>query len=101
MEKDPEIIELLEWLRDRLADSFAVSDHWEADPCAIGLSSPEDASQLVYISNSGTPSESYAVELESAPAPDSDLPYRTVGRFDLVSRQELLGILTAHLKILN
>ena len=47
-EKDEAII-ALDWLQLRLGDQFTVTDHWEADLCAIGNSVPDDPAQLVYI----------------------------------------------------
>jgi hypothetical protein len=38
MEKDATITELLDWLRERLGNEFSITDHWEADLCAIGIS---------------------------------------------------------------
>lgn len=99
MEKDATITELLDYLRERLGNAFAISDRWEADLCAIGISAPTDAAQLVYILTWGRPSGYYAVVLETAPPTGSELPYEDIGEFDLVSRDELLGIVKKHLRI--
>ena len=99
MEKDSEITDLLQWLRQKLGDSFIVVDHWEGDLCAIGLSSPNDPSQLVYVLTFERPPGRYAVELESPPVAGSDLPYRSVGKFDFLSREELLVIVKDHIQI--
>jgi len=99
MQKDATIIELLDWLRERLGDAFAINDHWEGNLCAIGISAPGNPAQLVYISTWRRPSGYYAVELESAPPPDSEMPYEEIGEFDFVSRDELLGIVKTHLRI--
>jgi hypothetical protein len=99
MEKDATVMELLDWLRERLGNAFTVTDNWEPDLCAIGISAPDDPAQLVYILTWGRPAGRYAVELETAPPEGSDLPFQTVGRFDLISREELLGIVTKHLGI--
>jgi hypothetical protein len=99
LEKDATITELLDWLRERLGNTFTVTDHWEADLCAIGISAPNDPAQLAYILSWGRPAGFYAVELESAPRNDSEMPYRDIGKFDSVSREELLGIIAKHLGI--
>lgn len=99
MEKDQAIIELLGWLQQRLGHQFTVTDHWEADLRAIGVSAPDDPAQLVYILSAERPAGRFAVELESASLPGSELPYRTIGKFDLISREDLLGIITKHLGI--
>jgi hypothetical protein len=99
MEKDRSIVDLLDWLRETLGDAFVVTDHWEADLCAVGISAPRDPARLVYILTWGRPQGHYAVELETAPLPDSQEPYENVGKFDLVSRDELLRIVRKHLRI--
>ena len=90
MEKDAAIIELLQWLRQQLGNSFMITDHWEGDLSAVGISSPDDPSQLVYMLSFGRPAGRYAVELESVPVAGSDLPFRSIAKFDLVSRKETL-----------
>jgi len=99
MEKDATIIELLSWLRPRLGNKFAVTDHWEADLFAVGISAPDDPAQLVYIVSWGRPAGHYGVELESAPLPGSDAPYQAVGKVKAVSREGLLRIIENHLRI--
>jgi hypothetical protein len=99
MEKDQAIIELLDWLQQRLGDQFTVTDHWEALLCAIGISASDDPAQLVYIQVMDAIAGRFAVELESEPSPGSDLLYRTIGKFDSVTREDLLGIITKHLGI--
>jgi hypothetical protein len=101
MEKDATVTELLSWLRQRLGNRFVVTDHWDADLCAVGISAPNDPAQLVYISSWGRPAGHYGVELESAPLPGSDAPYQTVGEFQAVNREELLRIVENHLRISN
>lgn len=76
-----------------------ITDHWEGDLFAVGISSPDDPSQLVYILTFGRPAGRYAVELESAPVAGSDLPFRSIAKFDLVSREELLTIVKDHFQI--
>ena len=99
MEKDPQIIDLLNWLHERLGDQFAITDHWEGDLRAIGISASEDPTQLVYILSHECPTGSYALQLESAPRPGSKMAYQDAGKFDSVSREELLAIVTQHLRI--
>ncbi len=73
-----------------------VTDHWEGHLAAVGVSPPDNPSQLVYILSFGRPAGHYAVELESAPVAGSEVPHRTVAKFDLVSREELLEIIKDH-----
>jgi hypothetical protein len=53
----------------------------------------------VYISSWRRAAGYYTVELESAPLAGSEMPYEDVGKFDQVSRDELLGIIKRHLRI--
>ena len=99
VEKDFTIIDLVNWLRERLGDAFAITDHWEADFSAIGLSAPSDPKQLVYILTRGRPKNRYAAQLETSPPAGSDFLYNTVGKFESLSREELLAIIVKHLGI--
>jgi len=99
MEKDTTITELLSWLRKRLGNKFVVTNHWDADLCAVGISAHNDPAQLVYILSWGRPPGHYGVELESAPLPGSAAPYQTVGKFQAVPREELLRIILDHLRL--
>jgi hypothetical protein len=96
MEKDATITELLAWLEERLGRAFTVTDHWESDLCAIGISAPNDPAQLVYISIYGQPRGRYAIALESATLPGSEPRFQDDGKFDSVDREELLRIMTEH-----
>jgi hypothetical protein len=95
--KDAEIREVLSWLRDRLGPTFLVIDHWDGDLCATGVAAMHDPQQLVYISSWNRPSGHYFVELETAPAPGSELPYASVSKFDSVDRDELARLVAQHL----
>jgi hypothetical protein len=77
MEKHIEIVQLLDWLRDKLGPVFAATDHWESDLRSIGLSTLGDPSQLMYVSSLGA--NRYFVELESAPSPSLNVPFRVAG----------------------
>lgn len=97
--KDDEIRDLLTWLRNRLGQSFVVTDHWEADRSAIGVTAPDDPTQLVYISSCSRPAGTYFVELEAAPATGSEFPYTMVGRFNAIDREQLLRVVGEHLHV--
>jgi hypothetical protein len=95
--KDAEIRAVLSWLRDRLGPSFVVVDHRDGDLCAIGVAAIHDPKQLVYISSWNRPGGRYFVELETAPAPGSEMPYASVSKLDNVDRDELTCIVAQHL----
>jgi hypothetical protein len=97
MKKDSTITELLDWLREKLADGFTVTDHWEADRCAIGIAAPDDPEQLAYISSNNKLASRYYVKLESSALNHQANPPITT--FDSVNRDELLKIVTKHLGI--
>ncbi|TVQ85648.1 MAG: hypothetical protein EA357_00290 [Micavibrio sp.] len=84
MEKDKTIEELLKWLEESVDDDFVVVDHWDADLCAIGISTTTMPQKLVYISTYNQRPESYDVIVETA------LENQQIG---CVSREELLKIL--------
>jgi hypothetical protein len=95
--KDAEIRAVLSWLGDRLGPTFVVVDHWDGDLCAIGVAATHDPKQLVYISSWNRPGGRYFVELETAPAPGSEMQYASVSKFDNVDREELARIVAQHL----
>ena len=96
--KGDEIKDLLSWLGARLGQSFAVVDHWEVDPSSIGVAATDDSKQLIYISCFGRPTGRYFVELETESDDGPHIPYVMVGRFDNVDREQLLRIITEHLR---
>jgi hypothetical protein len=50
MNKNPALIQTVAELRRRLGhNAFKITDHWDADLFAIGLSSPTDDLKLIYI----------------------------------------------------
>jgi hypothetical protein len=97
-EKDSSIHAALGWLTERLGpDAFRVTDHWEPDLYAIGISSPSNASVLVYISTLGESSGLYSYELELPPEPDSEATYRAAGKGSGLTLVELVRVVKAHL----
>ncbi len=95
MDKDVPILELLTWLRERTGDAFQIVDHWEADRRAIGLAACANASQIAYVLSLGL--GLFRVSLETAPLQGSSLPYEEIARYDAMSREQVLAILTQHL----
>jgi hypothetical protein len=99
-EKDPAINELLDCLHDRLGpDAFVLVDHWESDPCAVGIASPRDHGVLAYVSTFGQPPGRYDVEMELPPALGQDFPYRDAGRHADVDFETLTELIRRHLSI--
>jgi hypothetical protein len=97
-DKDSSILSLLDRLRDRLGPgNFDIIDHWESDPYAVGLASPQDHGVLAYISCFGEPEGRYHVELELPPSSGDDLPYREAGRFSDLDFEAMVGVVSEHL----
>jgi hypothetical protein len=97
LDKDPAIVALLRRLRDRLdPNAFDIVDHWELDPCAVGIASPRDHGVLAYISCYGEPPGRYQVELELPPTTRGEMPYQVAGRFDDLDFEALAGVVSSH-----
>jgi hypothetical protein len=99
MKKDSRIIEVLDWLREWLGNTFVVNDHWESDLCAIGISAQKKPSQIMYISTLELPDGLYDVDLDMVTTPGSKVPYETLERHRRVSREELLRFAVQHLEL--
>lgn len=98
LEKDATIHAALEQLWARLgSDAFVVTDHWDSDLCAIGISSPRNRGVLVFISCYGNQPGRYGYELE-LPAQTDDFPYQVAGRASDVSFEELARVVAHHLR---
>jgi uncharacterized protein (DUF433 family) len=96
--QDKAIRHVVTWLKGRLHQSLVILDHWDGDMSAIGLARPESPDQLVYIPTWDRAPGRYLVELETAPALGSKLPYEMVGRYEEVDQESLLGIVREHLR---
>lgn len=98
LEKGAAIHAVLAKLWARLgSDAFVVTDHWDSDISAIGISSPHNRGVLVFISCYGNLPGRYGYELELPPKTD-DFPYEVVGRSSDVSFEELARVVADHLK---
>jgi hypothetical protein len=97
-QKDGRLKSMLSKIERRLGpDAFQVVDHWQADLWAVGIAHPNDEHLLAYIA-ADLPDDRYFVELETLPAPGSELPYAVAGRFQSVSFDELVEPVAAHLR---
>ena len=98
LDKDPAIFDVLDRLRLRLgSDCFVVTDHWEPDLCAVGISSPSNPGVLVYISTYNESPNRYGYELETPPPAGSDALYEVAGRGSDISFEELANVVADHL----
>ena len=93
--KDPAIEHFLGALT-RSGCPWELADHWESDLAAVGVSRPGSPQQLAYLSAGGDPA-TYFVELEVAPAAESEAVYDVVGRAASLTLEEAVGFVRDHL----
>lgn len=99
MKKSERIISLLNQLRSALGEnSFVIADYWDADLNAIGITSPSNKYNLVYINVFGKKSGKFDVQLESKPENNSSIPYKPAGEFENQSFDQLVNIIRKHFK---
>jgi hypothetical protein len=99
LRKDPSIVELLSWLRGQLGDQFVVTDHWEADLYAIGISGIEKPTALAYVSTYGRAEGKYFLDLEIVHASQPAGPGQAIEQYESITRDELLSALSRHFGI--
>ncbi len=83
IDKDPSIIDLLARLRLEERGWF-IRDYWEADLCAVGISSRTQPSRLVYVSTFDKSANDYDYELEQLCSSTGD-------DYDCVSEEQSVG----------
>jgi hypothetical protein len=76
--------------------AFRIVDRWEADLRAVGIAHPNDEHRLAYIAVNEV-DDTYFLELETASAPDSELPYAMTRKFHAVTFDELAMLIAGHL----
>ena len=97
-QKDIKIKTIVRHLQEKLGvDNIVIKDHWDADNCAIGLTT-KDNKNLVYISTYKKKNNEYFVELESAAEDENDV-YKNCGVFDHISVDKVEDIVRAHLNL--
>ena len=92
--KDEDIRQVVRKLQDELSTgAFDIVDHWDADPCAIGIARPDNHGVLVYIA---VCENFYFVSLELPPVKE-DLPYLQTDEFNNIDFKMLVSIVKQHL----
>ncbi|MCO6458610.1 MAG: hypothetical protein J5I93_25160 [Pirellulaceae bacterium] len=77
---------------------WMIRDHWEADLCAIGISSRSCPSRLVYVSTFDRQIGHYDYECEQSTSDDGD-DYVVVDGASNVEYSELLDAMERHLAV--
>ena len=100
MEKTPLLIATVAELRRRLGGSaFAISDHWEADRTAVGLSHPARPGLLMYLAVSEIDPEAFFVSFETSPSGEwVGHPYLPEEEQRVEGLDALADVLAAHLR---
>ena len=76
-------------------DAFDVVDHWDADPCAVGVAPRNDHGFLVYISSLSTTQGVYAYQCECPPTGEA-VPYDADPMVETATYAELLDAVRSH-----
>ncbi|MBN8610866.1 MAG: hypothetical protein J0L92_09800 [Deltaproteobacteria bacterium] len=95
MTKHESILALIARL-DLPSRGWAVMDHWEADLCALGVTSAAHPGRLVYVSTFRFGPDRYHYALELPPRDPNDV-YLPAGEGDDVTFEELLDVMIEHL----
>ena len=99
MQKDPRIIGALLHLENVLGrDSFVVTDHWEADLLAVGVTNPFNPEALAYIAVEGA-SGQFTVIIEGPGKTGSDVFSKDIGRFQCDSLDDVTWVVQDFLTI--
>lgn len=95
--EDPRLLALLHELEASMpAGSYQIVDHWDADACAVGVSSQNEPRRLVYISTYDQEDGAYAFECE-APLEDDADDYQVVDEGNGLKLDTLLMKISSHL----
>jgi len=98
--KDRSIIAALRELKIRFGDALEVTDHWDGDLMAVGVSRSGHPDVLVYFCTFQRGPGRYYVDLESPAPPGSQLLYSQRERFEDVDFEVLAGVVARHLGLI-
>ena len=100
LDKTPFLVATVAELHRRLGSgAFAISDHWEADHTAIGLSHPVRPGLLMYLAVSEIDPEAFFVSFETSPSGEwVDHPYLPEEERRVEGLDALADALAAHLR---
>ena len=99
LNKDKSILQLLDLLglEER---GWAVNDHWEADLCAIGITSTSSKGRLVYVSTFDKPEGKFDYECEALRCEaEGDTEYEIVDEGVDVGFHDLVEAVERHLDV--
>lgn len=99
-QKTEQIKQLTNYLLKKYGSTnIIVTDYWDGDNTAIGLTD-QTKQYTVYITDNGNTDKKFFVSLENPPTSD-DFPYTPAGDSDNLTADEVEKILVNHLKIGN
>lgn len=100
LEKTPFLVATVAELRRRLGrNAFAIADHWEEDPTAVGLSHPGRPGLLMYLAVSEIDPDAFFVSFESSPSGEwVDHPYLPDEERRVDGLDALADALASHLR---
>ena len=99
-EKDESINRFLSRLESELGPcNYQVVDHWEADPCAIGIASAKDSRRLVYVCTYDQPPGSFYFECEIGGESTNKSDYDSTVSGEAADFFTLLAIIRGHLAL--
>lgn len=97
-QKDKRIKDIVSHLKHQLgSENIILSDHWEGDNCAIGLTGKQN-NNLVYISTYNKKENEYYVELEY-PAENRSAIFKNGESYDNAGVDKVEAIVRKHLEI--
>lgn len=97
--KDRSILDLLARLGNDLpTGSVDITDHWESDLCAIGISAASSRSTLAYVSADRQDPGYYYLELELPPEKPGS-KYEVAGRWERIEYKDMLAQIRVHFGI--
>lgn len=98
-QKTEQIQKLTDYLLEKYGSAnIKLTDYWDADYTAIGLSD-KTMQYTVYITDNGNSDDFFCVSLENPPISEG-VPYSPDENFNKLTAKELEIILVKHLKII-
>jgi hypothetical protein len=79
-------------------ETLEIADPWYEDMSGIVLSNAKKPGKVLYIGTFGMPKDFYYLELE-LPSKENPMPYNPNGKYNRVSYERLIEVLSKHLEV--